>query len=134
VLSLVVQGLTLPWVVRKVKFEDPDHRRPAEEQDRLVGEKIAAFSLKFLREQEDTGNNGYIQQLIHRYANEQETAQTRREDLQRYREVYVSLLENQRRYLVELNRESSVDEEIIRKWQGLVDLEEEKVFSKFEIE
>jgi len=134
VLSLVVQGLTLPWLVRQVKFEDPDHREPPAEQDRMVGEKIAAFSIKFLREQENTGNNSYIQQLIRRYTNEQETVETRREDLQRYREVYVSLLENQRRFLVELNRESAIDEEIIRKYQGLVDLEEEKVISKFEIE
>jgi len=134
VLSLVVQGLTLPWLVRRVKFEDPDHRKPTEEQDRMVGEEIAAFSIKFLREQDGTDKNTYIQQLLLRYTNEQETVKTRSEDLQRYREVYISLLENQRRFLVELNRESGIDEEVIRKYQGLVDLEEEKVISKFEIE
>jgi hypothetical protein len=37
-------------------------------------------------------------------------------------------------FLVNLNKEIGIDEEIIRKYQGLVDLEEEKLFSKYELE
>jgi len=134
VLSLLVQGLTLPWVIRRVKFEDPDHRRSPEEQDRLVGQKLASFSVQFLSEKTATEKNTYIHQLMLRYSNEQATVETRREDIEKYREVYISLLENQRLFLVDLNKKLEIDEEIIRKYQGLVDLEEEKVISKFEIE
>jgi CPA1 family monovalent cation:H+ antiporter len=135
VLSLVVQGLSLPWLIRRVKMEDPDHRPAPEEQDRIVRGKLAAFSLQYLRKQENAAGNEFVKQLIARYANEQVSPEDgRREDHERYRRIYTSLLESQRLFLISLNKEIGIDEEIIRKYQGLVDLEEEKLSSKYEIE
>ncbi|MBS1665521.1 MAG: Na+/H+ antiporter [Bacteroidetes bacterium] len=135
VLSILVQGLTLPWVVRLVKFEDPDHRMPVDEQERLVRERLAVFSSRFLEDHKEAGSNPYVQQLVARFRNEQlPINEDHKEDHELYYRVYMSLLEEQRLFLVELNKSDGIDEEVIRKYQGLVDLEEEKLTSKFEKE
>ena len=135
VLTLLVQGLTLPWLIRKVKLEDPDHRPALEEQDRQVRKKLAEFSLEFLKKQKNSADNQFLQQLVARFNYDHLPAELiHKEDHARYKEIYTDLLENQRLFLVQLNKKLEIDEEIIRKYQGLVDLEEEKLFSKFEIE
>lgn len=134
VLSVLVQGLTLPWLVRLVKFEDPDHRQPINKQERHVREKLAAFSTSFL-ENHEGGDNPYVQQLMARFKNEQLSLDGNlKGDHEQYYKVYMNLLEGQRLFLVELNKEDGLDEEVIRKYQSLVDLEEEKLTSKFEQE
>ena len=80
-------------------------------------------------------DNQFLQQLVARFTYDHfppELIHT--DDHARYKQIYTDLLENQRMFLVNLNRELEIDEAIIRKYQGLVDLEEEKLFSKFEIE
>ena len=135
VLSLLVQGLSLPWLIRKLKLEDPDNRPALEEQDRQVRKRLAEFSLDFLKQQKASMDNQFLQQLVARFTYDHfppELIHT--DDHARYKQIYTDLLENQRMFLVNLNRELEIDEAIIRKYQGLVDLEEEKLFSKFEIE
>lgn len=134
VVSLLLQGLTLPWLIRRVNLEDPDHMGSPEEQDKIVRERLATFSLKFLQER-NVGSNKFIDQLLTRFT--QDTLPLddgSQKDHEEYRRIYMSLLDNQRLFLVHLNKEIGIDEEIIRKYQGLVDLEEEKVFSKYELE
>jgi CPA1 family monovalent cation:H+ antiporter len=135
VLSLLVQGLSLPWLIRKLKLEDPDHRPALEEQDSQVRKRLAKFSLDFLKQQKNSMDNQFLQQLVARFTYDHlppELIYT--DDHARYKQIYTDLLENQRIFLVNLNKELEIDEAIIRKYQGLVDLEEEKLFSKFEIE
>ncbi len=135
VLTLLVQGLTLPWLIRVIKMEDRDHRPALEEQDRQIRKRLAEFSLQFLQKQENSGSNQFLRQLIDRFNYDHLPPELiHKEDHHQYKEIYTSLLENQRLFLAELNKELEIDESIIRKYQGLVDLEEEKLFSKFEIE
>ena len=135
VLSLLVQGLSLPWLIRKIKLEDADNRPALEEQDTEVRKRLAEFSLDFIQKQNGSSDNQFLRQLVARFNNDHlppELIHT--EDHARYKEIYTDLLESQRLFLVDLNKELEIDEAIIRKYQGLVDLEEEKLFSKFEIE
>ncbi|HEY6902605.1 MAG TPA: cation:proton antiporter, partial [Puia sp.] len=133
VLSILVQGLTLPWMVRLVNFEDPDHRPPVENQEQHVREQLAEFSLKFLQDQRHAAKNPYVRQLQDRFNNDQLALNgDGKEHHAEYFKVYMNLLEAQRLFLVELNKGDTYDEEVIRKYQGLVDLEEEKLTSKFE--
>ena len=44
-----------------------------------------------------------------------------------YREIYLQLLKKQRKYLNKLNGSLENDEEIIRKYQTILDLEQEKL-------
>jgi len=78
-------------------------------------------------------NNRPLQQLRERFANDQlpqdENVNLVHED---YRRVYLQLLELQRDVLHQLNKKDELDDEIIRKYLTMLDLEEEKLRMKFE--
>ena len=48
--TLVFQGLTLPWVIRKVNLEERSTEIPEQEQEIIIQKKIAQLSLQFLEE------------------------------------------------------------------------------------
>jgi CPA1 family monovalent cation:H+ antiporter len=54
--TLVFQGLTLPWLIRKIKLEDRFTPIPVNKQEMIIQKKIAHASLNYLREQ--YGNQG----------------------------------------------------------------------------
>jgi hypothetical protein len=49
-----------------------------------------------------------------------------------YRDIYYEMLEQQRGFLLALNKEPGIDEDIIKKYQGLLDLEEEKLRTRYD--
>ncbi len=130
-LTLIVQGLTLPWLVNKLDMEDADHPAPVEEQDHEVREKLAHLSVRYLDERygAELTSNVPLQQLRARYVAEEDARGNVTEgDHVLYRKVALELLDEQRLYLQALNASSySTDEGVIRKYQGLLDLEEEKL-------
>ncbi|MEO5891949.1 MAG: Na+/H+ antiporter [Ferruginibacter sp.] len=133
-LTLVVQGLTLPLVIRWVNLQDPDHRLPEKEQDLLVRRQLAEHSLKFLDEvhTETLKHSKPVQQLRARFELDESLPDNesvvRHED---YRKVYFELLKRQRKFLQELNKKPETDGDIIRKYQDMLDLEEEKLKMKY---
>ncbi|HET9431251.1 MAG TPA: Na+/H+ antiporter, partial [Chitinophagaceae bacterium] len=50
IVTLVLQGLTLPWLIRKVKPEDKHSPIPAEKQEMIIQKKLAQGSLQLLEE------------------------------------------------------------------------------------
>jgi monovalent cation/hydrogen antiporter len=48
--TLVFQGLTLPWLIRKVKPEDKSATIPEQKQEIIIQKKMAKASLQFLEE------------------------------------------------------------------------------------
>jgi monovalent cation/hydrogen antiporter len=135
--TLVVQGLTLPWVIRKMKLKDEDAELREQEQELTIRRTIAERSLKFLEQtpNQEHEMNEYLVNLTTRirtdlkFFNEdiQSFYNTRRDLLVRYQNIYLALLEEQRKALHELNREAEYDEELIRKYLSLIDLEETKL-------
>ena len=103
-LTLVAQGLTLPVVIKWVNMEDPDHLLPAEEQESEIRKRLAELSLQILDGQPPETVN--IDKRLR-------------------------LLEDQRSLLYTLNRKVETDEEVIRKYLFLLDLEEEKLQMRF---
>lgn len=103
-LTLVVQGLTLPLVIKWVNMEDPDHLLSAEEQESGIRKKLAELSLQILDGQPP------------------ETVNVSKR---------LGLLEEQRSLLYKLNRKAETDDEVIRKYLFLLDLEEEKLQMRF---
>jgi len=47
IVTLVLQGLTLPYVIRLANMPDPDFTVPPEQQKQLIRKKISMLSLKF---------------------------------------------------------------------------------------
>ena len=138
--TLVFQGLTLPWVIRKVNLEDRFSLIPEEKQELIIQKKIAQNSLKYLQDKFE-GNlpdNDHLNNLHQRLNidmkhlnHELESAEMKDESTRKnYQNIYLELLDHQRKLLTEMNQKAEFDEELIRKYLSLIDLEEYKIREK----
>jgi Na+/H+ antiporter len=137
--TLVFQGLTLPWVIRKVK---PENRNPMseQEQERIIQKKIAKASLQVLEERfsEHRKGNGHLDNLHARLQLDLNIFQQDPKEINgetgnslgSFKTVYLELLESQRKLLMDMNQREEFDEDLIRKYLGLIDLEEYKIREK----
>jgi len=127
-LTLVLQGLTLPLLIRGLKMEDPDHYPEVAELDILTRKKLAEKSLQFLEEQhkDKVITNKALQQLKTKLESDiLHSVKHGEEDEEVFRRIYMQVLSKQRELLHEWNKKEEVDEAIIRKNQELIDFEEE---------
>ncbi|HWB91033.1 MAG TPA: Na+/H+ antiporter, partial [Puia sp.] len=135
VLTLLVQGLTLPALIRWLKIKDSDHEVSPEEQDLRVRKRLTAFCLAFLMDNypDRIDANPLLKQLKGRfYADNLELARESNAQREEYKNIYLKLLKKERKFLSDLNRSLDTDEEIIRKYQYILDLEQEKLLSFYE--
>jgi CPA1 family monovalent cation:H+ antiporter len=135
--TLVFQGLTLPWVIKKVGIEDVSARAREQQQELSIQKSVAETSLRFLEQTygEEQHLNEYLENLSSKLHTDLRLFQqgtggsdnTSRDLLVQYRDIYLALLDEQRKALHELNRKEEYDEDLIRKHLSLVDLEETKL-------
>ena len=137
--TLVFQGLTLPWLIRTLKMKDNHTAIPEQQQERIIQKKIAHFSLQFLEEADtDKLSNKHIANLYERLQldlrllNQEEEEPDNITGTARiaYQHTYLNLLERQRKLLTDMNHRAEFDEELIRKYLALIDLDEYKVREK----
>jgi len=138
--TLVFQGLTLPWLIRKLEPEDRFTTIPAHAQELIIQKKIAKTSIQFLEEKYGTDrvqnaplDNLFARLQIDLRSLEQELQASNditENSSKSYRSIYLELLEHQRLLLNEMNRLAEFDEELIRKYLSLIDLEELKIRNK----
>lgn len=141
--TLVVQGLTLPILIRKLKLGEPDYLMSDLEQEIIVRKKMAYTALEALDNQfkQDVEDNVLLQQLrsglaneysfLQSYAESHGTDTNRLHTIKRYRTVYNALLAEQRKLLKKMNRKEEFNDEIIRKHFSQLDLAEEKLNQQF---
>jgi Na+/H+ antiporter len=135
--TLVFQGLTLPWLIRKVKLEDKYQAMPDEEQEIIIKKKIAKASVQLLQEKyaKETQENQHIKQLFARLQTEinffeqkiEVEKTTNNNAIESYQNIYLEILDQQRNMLNKMNKKSEFDEDLIRKYFLLIDLEELKL-------
>jgi monovalent cation/hydrogen antiporter len=138
--TLVIQGLTLPWLIRKVKPEDRFTLIPERRQETIIQRKIAWASLQLIEQKynKECVQNPYLNNLFERlkldldfFSREAgEMTDTGENILRNYQLIYLELLEQQRELLTEMNRRAEFDEDVIRKYLSLIDLEEYKLREK----
>jgi len=138
--TLVFQGLTLPWLIRIVKPTSKSETMTEEEQEIFIQKKIALISIQYLEEKyaEDLSANEHIGNLHSRMKLDvaffnQEVEEIRNSDtnsLGQFQRIYLELLEQQRALLDKINHKAEFDEELVRKYLSLIDIEEFKVREK----
>lgn len=128
--TLIIQGLTLPALIKKLRFSGSNGDYLPEEEAGIVlkkGMRGAAFS--FLNEHygEKKNENEYFRKLMDRLEREgREDSFFRLSD--QAKEIYFQTLEQQRRWLLEENRRNpAIDEEMVRHYLLKLDLEEERL-------
>lgn len=139
--TLVFQGLTLPLVVKWLNVKDRDATVPHERQETIVQKKLSLAALQVLNEKyaDAVTKNEILQSLklkhtghVHLYekrlSDEIPKHATSEDD---FRKVVAEVIHAQRDLLRQLNKKQEVDDEIIRKYNGLLDLEEENFSVRF---
>lgn len=128
-LTLVVQGLTLPYLIRKIRLPNLDEAISEDEVYHTIRKQLAEHALLHLKTNymEQIKNQPVLQQMAHKW----EQTQTIAADelmAQECKVVYLDILNQQRQWLHQKNNdEKMLDEEIIRKHLRYLDLEEEKL-------
>lgn len=141
--TLVLQGLTLPVLIKWIDMPDPDLTISFEQQRQLVRKKIAYLSLNILNEEfsSQLENNDMVKSLHLKYTTdfdllkdwEKPDNESRAVDFYKdYRAVLARLLEQQRALLLTLNKKENVNDDLVRQQLELLDLEEEKLRQHFE--
>jgi Na+/H+ antiporter len=138
--TLVLQGMTLPWLIRKLKPTSKYETISEEEQEIIIQKKIAHTSIQYLEEkyEQDLSANEHINNLHSRmkldlaFFNQgfEEIKNSNGNSLSHYQHIYLELLEQQRGILHKINHKAEFDEELIRKYLSLIDIEEFKIREK----
>jgi monovalent cation/hydrogen antiporter len=134
--TLVLQGLTLPWLIRKIKPEDKYATMTDSKQEMIIQKKIAHRSIKFLEEKFGDGlpENERLKNLYERLNIDlkifDDQISPDNNMLRDFQMTYLDMLDAQRKFLTEVNHRTEYDEELIRKYLALIDLEELKIREK----
>lgn len=127
--TLVLQGLTLPVVIRKIHIPQYNDHLSEEETELLIREELAKDSLGYLTEnhQEELESNLVLKHLASHWEIQLQSEE-RTNMPESVKTIYKTILERHRHLLLEKNKNMQrIDEEIIRKYLHHIDLEEEKI-------
>lgn len=131
-LTLVVQGLTLPYVIRRSGlFNIVAREEPEDAVLHRVRHGLREKALGFLRERVDAERPEHapLRQMLLHWEGKMSTPTIEAKN-EHTLEVMLGMLESQRQHLVEINRDPAVNEELIRQELYLIDLEEERLRMK----
>ncbi len=128
-LTLLIQGLTLPYLIRKIQIPDLDESMPENDVHHILRKQLAEHALNHLKTHfsEQLGNQPLLQQLAREW--EQNVSITADELMaDECKLVYLEILNQQRQWLIQKNNdEKTLDEDIVRQHLRYLDLEEEKL-------
>ncbi|HEY3403125.1 MAG TPA: cation:proton antiporter, partial [Ohtaekwangia sp.] len=137
--TLVFQGLTLPWVIRLVNAREMDVELPEGQQEAGIQVHLKAVALARLNEKfvQDVEDNELVAMFKKGLENDMEEANQRLaslecdtmavEEIHRYHHVLVDIYAEQRKKLFELRRDKAFSDEVIRKQELQIDLDETKI-------
>jgi monovalent cation/hydrogen antiporter len=127
--TLLLQGLTLPYLIKKISLPDYKDYLPDDEAVKIIKKGLAQRSLEHIDSnfRDHLENDLHLQQLSTKWKQVGNVEPDMRAESKRR---HLEILEQQRKWLLDHNRtEHKIDEEIIRKFLRQIDLEEEKVKS-----
>lgn len=128
-LTLVVQGLTLPGFIRRSRVFESSN---SEEQDREDRKNMKAglrqHIYTFLKEkyEKDPENHSDMERMLKMWEERTKAADNMLMN-EKTKFIFIEMLESQRLYLTELNKDPKINEEIIREQLYQIDLEEERL-------
>ena len=128
VVTLLVQGLTLPALIRWLNLPDPDAENPPAETDALVRKRLAQVGLDYLKSQSAGKTDAPFMAQLLKQLEDREALMSGAPLNEKALELYRNVLNKQRDWLQTKNKEiRDLDEALVRKHLLLLDLEEEKL-------
>lgn len=128
-LTLVIQGLTLPLLLKKFKLEDRDFIKSEKEIDYEIRHELANVAVNKIKTDHHHKLEKFpaLQEQLQIWENRSNSSEIII-NYTEYQSIYADVLEAQRSWLINKNKEELLlDESIIRKHLRLLDLQEEKL-------
>ena len=133
--TLVIQGLTLPLVVRWVNFKDPIPRLPDDEQQTKIRLKLTKAALSHLQEHyaDELDTNELVKNMksrmeddLHQTKHHLDALEGDGENVTRYNQIRADVIAVKRDTLQQLKSKQEFDDDVLRGEEARMDLEEEK--------
>lgn len=125
--TLVLQGLTLPWLIKKVTIPDFGDHHNEEEAEKLLKKGLTEHTLQYFKTHypSQAESNKHLQQIASLLEHKNNMEPEMSTEAKR---IYLEILEQKRIWLLNKNKtDDKMDEEIVRKFLYAIDLEEEKL-------
>jgi CPA1 family monovalent cation:H+ antiporter len=144
-LTLVVQGLTLPMVIRKVDLKDPDYQMPEAEQELKLQRKLAQCALQRVERgyRDHLAQNALIKAYYQRVRNNLRLLENSdaliveseedNGDRIAYETMRKEIIEEQRDMLQMINKRLTVSDDMVKKYLLALDLEEEQMKEQLKV-
>jgi len=128
-LTMIVQGLTLPFLIRRFKLMTGEEEAKEFKEYKRLKHELSAFALERLHSQ--YGKALEEQPILQKIAHKWEDSKMLTEDTDMTADckiIYLNIIKQQRKWLIEKDRkDEKIDENIIRRLLHQLDMEEEKV-------
>ena len=130
-LTLLIQGLTLPYLIRKILLPSMNHRETVTEDEvyNSIRKQLADHALNHLKTnyEKELNTLPVLQQIAQKLEHSKNLAHDEQMTME-CKMVYLELINQQRQWLINKNKEDvSLDEEVIRRHFHFLDMEEEKL-------
>lgn len=127
-LTLLVQGLTLPFIINRWNIFGAMQEEPEHIVKERIKQQLRDHNLKFLQSK-CTGHGEHADNMRRLFTHWEEKAKISNEEWlsNDAKKIFIEMLESQRSLLAEINKDTSIDEEIIRRQLYQLDLEEERL-------
>ncbi len=128
--TLVFQGLTLPYLIKVLKLKDYNDHISERETEKIIFQTIRKASEEFLKSTPDERcQNPQLKRIADFWLKDmEEECETERLISEETKEIYSELIEYQRSALVRLNKErKDIEEELIREYIYRLDLTEQRM-------
>ena len=128
-LTLVVQGLTLPYFIRRTGlFEIMEGEVSEEEMKKTMKKGLKEHVYRFLQTKYAAEGNGHagMEKFLKHWEERSKAADDSWMN-EKTKLIFIEMLECQREYLTELNKDPRMDENLIRQQLYQIDLEEERL-------
>lgn len=128
-LTLTIQGLTLPYFIKNAELKEIDYPQPEQEVIDYLDKELHKKSLVFLTD----ASNNHQQEGVHcdkiiAFLEDELDDEKEFQFNIKTRELYQELLNHQRNHLIELEKtHTHINDEIIRKKMMMIDYQEEQL-------
>ena len=127
-LTLLIQGLTLPYFIKRSKLFDSFNEVPEEETKLTIRNELAIYTVKLLKEKQQKGlfKDPHLLRMIDQWENKINQPEHFKMSAEA-KKNYLLVLEDQRKFLAGLNKDPKLDESLINQQVYQIDLEEERI-------
>lgn len=125
-LTLLLQGLTLPYFIRRTNLFAATGDSKEEAAKLRIRNQLVVETIRLLKEKQGARPDQYLQHMMEQW--ERKISQPEHMKMSELtKQAYLDLLEDQRKFLAELNKDPELNDQMILEQIHQIDLEEERV-------